>query len=311
MVLKPVSVCGRLLGLLVVSITLAGCGDDSHATEPVGRPQVWTASWPIWSLTWRLAGDAAQLHCALPTDTDVEGFSPPRDVIAAMASGDLVLLSGAGLEAWTGRVSLPTGRVVDTSAGFADQFVDFPEQVSHSHGGGVAHAHEGTNPHVWLDPVLLERQARAIHEGLVRVLPDRKATLDGKLGELIEELRALDLELKGIALGPDDVLVASHPTWVYLARRYGWTLVDAHLHNDEAPDAENLAALVTAVGGRRVRAVLFEVVPIEAVRAALRGAVDAPCVAFDPDVRRSADDGVRDTIAVLRAGVASLRGALR
>ncbi|MGE0142972.1 MAG: metal ABC transporter substrate-binding protein [Planctomycetota bacterium] len=310
MVLNRIAVLISSLSLVALA-SLSSCGDASLAkAEDTKRPVVWCASWPIWSLAHQLAGERIALQCALPTDADVEGFVPPRDFLAAMATADLVLLSGAGLEAWTTRANLPSGRVVDTSAGFTAQLVDFPKAEAHSHGPGHAHVHEGTNPHVWLDPKLLDQQARAIHRALRERLPQSTAELDAALERVVLEIAQLDAVCAKIQLAPTEVLVVSHPTWVYLAKRYGWSLVDAHLHSDEPPSEHDLEDLKNALDGRKARAVLFEDAATAEVSTALAAAIGAPVVRFDPDVRRSEADSLRSTIACLRSGVESLAVAL-
>ncbi|MFO1051403.1 MAG: metal ABC transporter substrate-binding protein [Planctomycetota bacterium] len=301
----------RVLACSSLLLVLCACGEKPAPVVASGSPVVWTASWPLWSMAHRIGGELIRLQSALPVETDVEGYEPPRETVLALAKADLVLLNGAGLEAWTTRAGLPLGRVVDASHGFAGEFVQFPHAITHTHGPGGAHTHQGTNPHVWLDPTFAEQEARAVHAGLLALLPAHRAELDAALGTLVTELHAIDQDLRTVKFSDGEVLVTSHPTWAYLVRRYQWPVIDTNLHPNEAPDPVAIAALAEACKGKRVRAVLFEEAPIPAVSEAIRTAVSAPCVTFDPDVRRGKDGAARDTFTLLRAGVDALRKALQ
>jgi len=201
--------------------------------------------------------------------------------------------------------------VVDASRAFTTELLTLPEADAHAHGPGETHVHGGLNPHVWLDPVFAQQQARAVHEGLSRVAPAAQVQLDQGLQILITELEGLDASCRAIRLAPGEVLVATHPTWAYLGKRYGWPIADAHAHADDGIDDAELASIVAAAADRRVRAVLVEDPTPEAGRKRVHDAVRAPVVVFDPDVGRGASDLARDTVAVLRSGVTALAEALR
>ena len=93
-------------------------------------------------------------------------WSPGPEVVTAYQAADLILLNGAGYAGWVSRVSLPEGKLIDTSASFADRYLTVAEAVTHSHGPEGEHAHEATAFTTWLDPTLALEQAGAIHAAL-------------------------------------------------------------------------------------------------------------------------------------------------
>lgn len=300
--------------LCSVLALLGACGGEEHpSTAPRGgsRPVVWATSWPVWSWAKRIGGDAIDLRCVLPADADVESFEPERKTIAAIADAELVVSNGAELEHWTMHASLPLGIVVDASRAFAKELLTLPTADAHAHGPGETHVHGGLNPHVWLDPVFAQQQARAVHEGLSRVLPAAQVQLDQGLQILITEFEGLDAQCRAIRFAPGELLVATHPTWAYLGKRYGWPIADAHAHANDGIDDAELASIVAAAADKRVRAVLVEDGTPEAGSKRILDALHAPVVVFDPDLGRGAGDLSRDTVLVLRAGVTALAEAMR
>ncbi len=288
---------------LAASLLLACGGDPAPTTNeaPTATPArlaVSTLSYPADWLVARLGGDRVATTCVLPAGEDAPFWSPPAEVIAGLANADLIVKSGAGYEKWTETASLPAEKVIDASHGLSLIEID---GVTHSHGPGGEHSHAGVDPHVWSDPLLYLQQAGAIHAALVAAHPDGSTTFDANLATLRAELEALDRELaeatapaKAIALG------ANHPSFNYLARRYGLTIETFHLDPEAAPaDAEvrKLEAWLAASGGNAV--LIWESPPMDVVRAALPTGVRQ--IVVDP--LEQPRDGVYDYLGQARANV--------
>lgn len=305
-----------LLGLASLALLAASCGQEPAQPERTVRAQpiVLTSSWPIWSFASRMAGDLAQVECLLAPGKDARIFQPDRALLAAMGDADLVLLNGANLEPWASTVSLPSGRTVDLSKPFAADLIEVEDVVCHSHGPGETHTHSGTDPHYWLDPALAERQIRGIRQALGTVLPSKEAAarLDEAVVGLLDELAAIEAALATIPAPVEgEVLVATHPTWGYVARRAGWKVEDVPLDlSGELNDAQ-ITLLKRRFSEVRPRAVLWEALPPSDVAARLQQEFGAPSVVFAADALRGEADLELDTLARLRAGIEGLAAALR
>jgi zinc transport system substrate-binding protein len=310
------SVVRPLLGFASLALLAASCGGEPAKSERAVREQpiVLTSSWPIWSFANRMAGDLAQVECLLAPGRDARVFQPDRALLAAMGDADLVLLNGANLEPWASTVSLPSGRTVDLSKPFASELIEVDDVVCHSHGPGETHTHSGTDPHYWLDPALAERQIRGIRQALGTVLPSKEAAvrLDEAVVGLLDELAAIEASLAAIPAPVEgEVLVATHPTWGYVARRAGWKVEDVPLDlSGELNDAQ-VALVKRRFSELRPRAVLWEAAPKPEVAARLQQEFGAPSVVFAADALRGEAELDLDTLARLRSGVESLAAALR
>lgn len=298
--------CVLLLALLLAA---AGCGDDATTGGGAGRsdrarPLVMASSWPLFDVARLVAGDAADVVCAVPADQDARNWRPDRAALEALAGADLVLLNGAGLEGWRGRANLPRARVVDASAGFADRFIERESEVTHSHGNGEQHSHVGSDPHVWLDPELLALQVRAVTEGLRRTVDEaQRAGVDERAGVVLDQIAALGRRLAALReAGDQRVFVATHPTWAYLARRIDLRLVEVDVTRE--PSAEAIAAAIrAAVDGRKLGAVLWERQPPASLAERLRSELGVAQLVVAPDVVRDAEGASLAPLSVLEAAV--------
>jgi len=273
-----------LIGLLGV---LTACKDDPEYTAPrrEGPPVVYTTFFPMTAFTQRIAGDLAKVVCPLPEDADAISWKPNPEQIREFQDADLIVLNDAKFEKWPLTTSLPDNRVVRSADGFSAEWIEYSEATQHTHGPSGEHAHEGVDGHTWIDPVLAKRQAAAIRDGLIRLLPEQRAVIEANYAGLSRDFDDLDARFKAL---PKGVILCSHPAWNYAARRYGWKSV-----NFEPTDAglEQLEGKV----------VLWEGEPDAAVAKRLR----APSIVFDPCEAAGGDYFVR-----MRANLDRLKAAL-
>lgn len=182
---------------------------------------VYTVNYPLQYFAQRIAGDRAEVVFPAPADVDPAFWAPGPEDITAYQQADLILLNGAGYAKWVDRVSLPRRTQVNTSAAFSDELIETQSGSTHSHGREGEHSHGGTAFTTWLDFRLAIEQARAIRDAFAAASPEDGATFDRNFKVLEGELQILDARLESLAAtNPNLPLLASHPVYQYLARRY-------------------------------------------------------------------------------------------
>ena len=186
---------------------------------------VYTVNYPLQYFAQRIAGEQAEVILPMPADIDPAFWQPDAKDIARLQQADIILLNGADYAKWLSRVSLPRRKLVNTSTSFSDRYIKITEGVTHSHGREGDHSHAGTAFTTWLDFTQAIEQARAIAEVFSHLRPGSKDVFERNLVMLEKELLNLDIQVRDIiALDPDRALVASHPVYQYLKRRYGLNL---------------------------------------------------------------------------------------
>lgn len=266
----------KVVVLVLVSLATA-CGPSSGYDERVQSDAndrgsldrtltVRAVNYPLQYFAARIGGEL--VDAALPViDGDPANWRPTAEDIAAFQEADVVLLNGAGYARWTATATLPTSKLVDTSAGFAERLIVIEGAVTHSHGPEGDHSHGETAFTTWLDPALAAEHARAVHAELVIRLPNDAAALDDNLASLEADLDALDATLRTIvASRPLPALVASHPVYQYLAAAYELELPSVHLEPDQALSDRDWLQLEAAIVDRGVRVMLWEQEPLPATR---------------------------------------------
>lgn len=257
----------RLLPI-VFMILLAGCqraaqnaseNADQANTDVNQSPIVMVTSEPLWQLTRQIASANASaddsgvtdqpLSVNLQIDRAIEdgtlsiNWNPSGDQVRRIQAARILLINGAGFEPWRDRVTLARSRVVDTAAGYYDQFLRIPDAVVHQHGPDGAHSHPGTVWATWLDPELLASQMRQVQDALTSLSPDHARVFANRAAELQQQLNQLDQQLNRLAAKTSKMkltILSDGPYYLYLGRRLGldiqylhWPATTAALSEDD------------------------------------------------------------------------------
>ncbi|MEO0636516.1 MAG: metal ABC transporter substrate-binding protein [Pseudomonadota bacterium] len=248
----------KLTRLLLAALLMMATSIMAHAQD---RPRIVAVNYPLKYFAERLAGDSADVIFPVPEGVDPSFWRPSISDVSMIQSADLVLLNGAGFAAWIDRVSLPRSRLVNTTARLEDLFI-VTESITHSHGDGGEHSHEGLASYTWLDPTIAAQQAEAIANALVqRGLVTREA-IEPRLASLQTELVALDDGLKAALESVRDVpFIATHPRYHYFARRYGLSISYLDWEAGAMPTQEQLATLSAMSEKTGARGLIWEAQP--------------------------------------------------
>jgi zinc transport system substrate-binding protein len=265
-------------------------------------------NYPLQYFAQRIGGDRVRVEFPAPPEEDPAFWTPDAEAIAGFQSADLILLNGAGYAKWLAVVSLPESRLVDTSVEFQNRLIREESEVTHSHGPGGEHSHEGTAFTTWLDPTLAVEHARAIKDAFAEQWPDHAAEFSEAFQALERDLLELDRQLAEIvAADPDKDLLASHPVYQYMARRYGLHLHAVQWEPGEAPTPAMWADLRGLLLDHPAAWMLWEGEPLAETVAELRPLGVEPFV-FD-QCGNAPPAG--DYLSVMAENVDRLRGAYR
>ena len=178
---------------LVILPSFSIAGDN-----PSGKLTIYTVNYPLKYFAERIAGEHASIIFPAPADVDLAYWMPDRKTILAYQKADLIMLNGVHYAEWTEKVTLPWSKMVNTSKKFKTRYIKTEEAVTHSHGPGGDHAHEGAAFTTWLDFNQAAQQAESILKALSRKRPALKTTFQKNYASLERDLLALDSEIKEI-----------------------------------------------------------------------------------------------------------------
>lgn len=226
-----------------------------------GRIKVLTSIFPLREFAAAVLGDRGDAELLLPPGAGVHTWQPRPGDILRLASSDLFISVGAGLEPWLSGVlkAVPGGRlrVLEVSRGLPLR----PAEADEPEAGAHDHTHGPLDPHVWLDFTLDTLIVDQIAATLSDIDPAGGAdfkrnaeTLKGRLRELDSRYAEALKKCAGKTL-----VIAGHAAFGYLAKRYG--LVQTALYGlspDSQPRPQHLLKVIDFCRKEGIRTVFFE-----------------------------------------------------
>ena len=109
-----------------------------------------------------------------------------------MHQAKVILVNGATYEKWLEKISLPKGRLVDTSELFRHRYISVEDVQTHNHGPTGEHSHAGTAFTTWIDFAQAAQQAEAVKNALIAAGISGPDELSENCEQLKERLLSLD-----------------------------------------------------------------------------------------------------------------------
>jgi zinc transport system substrate-binding protein len=235
-------------------------------------PRVITDIPPVQALVAQAMGDLGAPVLLLDKGADAHSFQLRPSQAAALAEADLVVWIGPEMTPWLDRAveGLATDvaqlRLLEADGtylrsfgeGAAPDHDDHADEAGHDHAAEPAaedghehdHAHEGVDPHAWLDPGNARLWLGLIAAELARLDPANAATYQANAAQAAAGIATLDARLDA-ALAPvrDKPFVVFHDAYGYFADHYGLTIAGTVTLGDAAPPgAAHLAELQASLG---------------------------------------------------------------
>ncbi|MBI4233058.1 MAG: zinc ABC transporter substrate-binding protein [Chloroflexi bacterium] len=285
-------------------LVLAGCGSSGVKGKEERKLTVVASFYPLAYFAQQIGGSELKVVTLVPPGVEAHDWEPsPRDIVA-LQEASLFVYNGAGFEPWVPRVLAAVSRkdteVVEATRGLPLLMV----------GAGS----RSPDPHVWLDPVLAQRQVEMIRDALAKVDPDR-GDVYRKGGEVLSaRLAALHAAFQdGLDRCQSRTVVTPHAAFGYLAQRYNLEIIAvAGLSPEVEPSPARLAEVVSVVRERGVRYIFFETLVSPALSETIAREIGARTLVFNPleGLTREELAAGEDYFTVMQRNLGNLRLAL-
>lgn len=269
-----------VLSLCAALLALVGCGQTPQENQ--GKLQVVTTVYPVYDVVKKVAGDHADVTLLVPPGAEPHDWEPTASDLKKIGQAKVFFYNGAGLEPTDQILKKEITRdamVVELSHGLdllkaedhddddhdhdhdADHHdEDHHDEDHHAEGHHHHHHHGGVDPHVWLDPQNVMKEAAAVADALAKADPAHADAYRANAKKYQEELAALDKDMDAaLSSLANKNLVVSHEAFGYLAARYGLTQVGIMgVDADAEPTPERMAQLIEFIREHDVRTIYSE-----------------------------------------------------
>ncbi|MDU1056144.1 MAG: zinc ABC transporter substrate-binding protein [Negativicoccus succinicivorans] len=273
-----------VLSLCAALLALVGCGQAPQENQ--GKLQVVTTVYPVYDVVKKVAGDQADVTLLVPPGAEPHDWEPTASDLKKIGQAKVFFYNGAGLEPTDQILKKEITRdatVVELSQGLDllklqddddhdhdhDHDADHHDEDHHDedhhdedhHAEGHHHHHHGgVDPHVWLDPQNVMKEAAVVADALAKADPAHADAYRANAKKYQDELAALDKDMDAaLSSLANKNLVVSHEAFGYLAARYGLTQVGIMgVDADAEPTPDRMAQLVEFIREHDVRTIYSE-----------------------------------------------------
>jgi len=281
--------------LVVLAAAAAGAGIwwsrmETGKTEGSGV-RVAVSFYPLEFLAGEIGGDKVNVTNLTPAGAEPHDWEPTTADAAVIEKSQLLLVNGGGLEAWAGKVT-------------ANKIMAVGESLF-----------DGNDPHIWLDPVLMQTMADKITTALTETDPQNKDMYEANNSDLQSRLAQLDEEYRtGLKNCAQKNIVTSHAAFGYLAKRYRLTQTAiSGVSPDEEPTAQKLAQTATLVKSLGIKYIFFETLVSPRLAETLAQETGAQTLVFNPLEGLTEEQQAvgQDYFSIMRENLVNLKTALQ
>lgn len=205
-----------LLGFTAFSlIAISGCLDRG-GDEKLDLVVVSIA--PQKELLQRIVGEDIKVIVMVPQGMDPHSYSPTPSQLLEVTSADLYFKMGSGIEFEeqnmdTIRETNPSMKIVDISEGI--EIISFEDHgIDHVHEEQELQDHDGTDPHIWLDPGNMLEMANTVLETLITEDPDNEDIFSENYRSYTADLTSRTEEVRQMLMPfKNRSFLTYHPSW--------------------------------------------------------------------------------------------------
>ncbi|MFZ2681563.1 MAG: zinc ABC transporter substrate-binding protein [Patescibacteria group bacterium] len=302
------------LGILGVVIWLGA--PDTKSVPRENRLFVVTTLYPLEELIRQVGGEYVYVANLIPPGAEPHDYEPtPRDVTDLLQADVLVYLGG-GLDAWAEDLApdvMAAGGLtlgIETVVPFYELSGGEVEVVADDH----EHEHGNIDPHIWLDPVLMQQAIEGIRSTLTSADPVRAQIYAAnaeaytlKLMDLADEYTA------ALAQCQLNDIIAAHDAFGYLSRRYNFNLHSiAGMSPDAEPSVKDLTALARTARSLGVKTIFFETLVSPELAQTLAKEIGAETAVLNPLEGLTEEElaNSEDYLSVMRTNLEALSAAM-
>jgi zinc/manganese transport system substrate-binding protein len=242
--------------LAAVAVALSACGSSANSGTDTGAD----TELPSIVVTTSIAGDMVttalgdlvgtqlDVDVIVPVGADAHEFAPSAKQAETMENADLLVINGLGYEEGMGDI---IDNAID--AGAAPFVLGLSLEPS-----------EGSDPHVWLDPVLMSDVFVAFPDAVAAATGVAVADVEGPVSRYVEALTDLNATIENEFASTEPAtrnLVTNHDSLSRFAARYGLTVIDTiipSVSTSAEASAADLDDVLTAIRDNDVRAIFSE-----------------------------------------------------
>jgi zinc transport system substrate-binding protein len=235
-----------IVAVVAVALVLGGTFLELSMSSPATSGlKVVATFYPLYEFAQNVVGNKTSVSILVPETEDVHDFTPVPSSVEEVASANVLIFNGAGLEPWISSLvaSAANPKLVLVNCSQGIQLIRVPPEFQQN--GQVF------DPHIWLDPVLAKQMVNNILQGLIKADPVDNKTFTTNAEAYEAKLDYLNSEIlneTNFKVVKTQKFVTFHEAFHYFANQYNLTQIAILGPFEESPtdtDIQNVIGNVT------------------------------------------------------------------
>jgi zinc transport system substrate-binding protein len=269
-------VVGILVAVIVIA-AVAGLYLTNNKGTSNSKLKVLATFYPVYDFAQNVGGDKVSVSLLVPETVDVHNFEPTPSSIADVASANVIVFSGAGLEPWIQNVISAAGNPnlvqVDTSQGI--QLLPVPAEFQKNN--------QTIDPHIWLNPLNAKQQVNNILQGLIKAdsadsqyFTQNAQAYDAKLDNLNS------LAINATTNTATKYFVTFHEAFAYFAKQYNVTQLPILGPFEDQPTPSDINNVINTIHQYHLKYVGYESLENPAISESIGSQTNATLINMNP-----------------------------
>jgi len=282
--------------LTIIVLTLTACNTVNKPVHNIPQPLDVTVSfYPSAYLAQRIGGKFVKVSQITPTGVEPHDYEPTPADLVKINNSKVFIMNGSGADPWADNVfeNLKTSQIITLKA------------TTQNSG----------DPHIWLDPTIMENEAMLIRNIFIQADPANSDKYKLNAAGLINDLKALDQEFKnGLKECRIRQLITSHDAFKYMGKRYNFESIPiAGISPDEEPSPKHLAQLSDLANKNNIKYIFFETLVSPKLAETLAQEVGAKSLVLNPIEGLTSGDLAKgkDYLVLMQENLTNLRTAMQ
>jgi zinc transport system substrate-binding protein len=274
---KVYSIIALIIAIILVGAFAGLYLSNPPATNTASKLKVLTTFYPLYDFAQNVGGDKIEASLLVPETVDVHDFEPTPSSIQLVATADVLIYNGGGLETWISEIVNAADNsklvLVDSSQGV--QLLPVSSEFQRNN--------ETVDPHIWLDPVLAKQQVNNILQGLIQADPADSQYFTQNAEAYQAKLDTLNSDaIAATSNVATRYFITFHEAFGYFAKEYNLTQIPIAGPFQEEPTPSDIQNVIDAIHQYHLFYVGYESLENPAIPQSISSQTDATLIQMNP-----------------------------
>lgn len=224
--------------------------------------QVVTSIYPLYYFASQIGGNKTEVYNVVPAGAEPHEYEPTAQDIARIETSDILIVNGAKLEPWAGRIKKEL-------QGKRTMVITLNDDL--------------TDPHVWLSPPRAKEEIEKITQAFIQTDIENTDYYQANASLLISRLDDLNNKfVDGLSQCRRKDIITSHAAFGYLAQTYGLRQIPIAGISTSEPSIKQLSQIADFAHNNNVKYIFVERLVSPKFSDTLAQEVGAQTLVLDP-----------------------------